>query len=149
MFEWIIRFFQGEPPPIAATLDDPVLGTLTWSEDGEEWYSDAEHKGVGFEFWISGTPEPNKALLAHAVDILKRKDDFVAEVLAHAKAEGETVNSLRSYREEIARLRIEGIHLCWPDRPGDGMIRLSGGQDYRAWRCDYIDRRPKGLCFDS
>jgi len=109
----------------------------------------AAHAGAGFEFQISGTPEPDQALLAHAADILRRKDEFVAEVLACARSEGETVRSLHSYREEIAGLRVERVCLFWPDRPDDGMITLSGGRDYRLWRCDYIARMPKGLGFDS
>jgi hypothetical protein len=147
MFDKLKRFLQGEPPPIAEKIDDPVLGTLTWSEDDEAWVSSATH--AGFEFQISGTPEPDKALLTHAADILRRKDGFVAEVLAYVKSEGETVRSLHSYRDEIAGLRVERVCLFWPDRPDDGMISLSGGRDYRLWRCDYIARRPKGLGFDS
>jgi hypothetical protein len=149
MFAKLKRFFRGEPPPVVEKIDDPVLGTLTWSKDDEAWVSSATHAGVGFEFQISGTPEPDRALLAHAADILGRKDDFAAEVLAYAKSEGETVRSLRSYRDEIAGLRVERVCLLWSDRPDDGMISLSGGRDYRLWRCDYIARKPKGLGFDS
>jgi len=149
MFDKLKRFLQGDPPPIAEKIDDPILGTLTWSKDDEAWVSSPAHAGVGFEFQISGTPEPDKALLAHAADILRRRDEFVAEVLACARAEGETVRSLHSYRDEIAGLRVERVCLFWPDRPDDGMISLSGGRDYRLWRCDYIARKPKGLGFDS
>jgi hypothetical protein len=94
-------------------------------------------------------PAPDKVLLAHAADILRRKDDFVAEVLDCAKTEGESVRHLHSYRNEIAGLRVERVCLFWLDRPDDGMICLSGGRNCRAWRCDYIARKAKGLGFDS
>ncbi|MCB1227740.1 MAG: hypothetical protein KDK99_18120 [Verrucomicrobiales bacterium] len=149
MFDKLKRFLQGAPPPIAERIDDPILGTLTWSEEDDAWVSSATHSGVDFEFQISGTPEPDKTLLSHATDILRRKDEFTAKVLAYVKSEGETVRSLHSYRDEIAGLRIERVCLFWPNRPDDGMISLSGGRDYRQWRCDYIARKPQGLGFDS
>jgi hypothetical protein len=149
MFDKLKRFFQGEPSPVAEKVDDPVLGTLTWSKDDEAWVSGADHADVGFVFMISGTPEPDKALLAHAAELLRRKDEFVAEVLAYVKSEGERVRHFSSYSEEIAGLSVEQVNLCWPERPDDGMISLSGGRDYRLWRCDYVARKPKGLGFDS
>ena len=149
MFEWIKQFLRSEPPPIAATVDDPILGTLIWSEDDEAWVSSAAQEGAGFELMIGGTPEPNKALLEHAKDILHRKEEFVAEVLTQVQSEGEADRSLHSYRDEIAGLRVERVFLDCPDRPSDGMIGLSGGWDYRAWRCDYTAGKPIGLGFDS
>ena len=41
MFDKLKRFFQGEPPPVAEKIDDPILGTLTWSDDDEAWVSSA------------------------------------------------------------------------------------------------------------
>lgn len=149
MFDKLKRLFQGEPPPIAEKVEDPVLGTLAWSVDDEAWKSSADLAGAGFGFMIAGAPEPDKGLLAHAADILRRKEEFVAEVLACVKSEGEKAWYFASYREEIAGLRLEEVYLCWPDRPDDGLISLSGGRDYRLWRCDYVARKPKGLGFDS
>jgi hypothetical protein len=131
MFDKLKRLWQGEPPPIAEKIEDPALGTLTWAADDEAWVSNAAHAGAGFEFQISGTPEPCKALVAHAADILRRKDAFVAEVLACVRSEGEAVRHLHPFRDEIAGLRVEQVCLFWPDRPDDGMIFLSGGREYR------------------
>jgi len=149
MFDKLKRFLQGEPPPVAEKIDDPILGTLEWSADDEAWISSATHNGVGFVFQIVGTSEPDKALLAHAADILRTKDVFITRVLKYVKSEAETVRSFHSYREEIDGLRVERVCLFWLDRPDDGMISLSGGRDYRLWRCDYVARQPKGLGFDS
>jgi len=149
MFEKLKRFFQGEPPPAAEHIDDPVLGRLTWSKDDEAWFSSATHGGIGFEFQISGTPEPDQALLAHAVDIFRNKDTFVTSALHFVTMESEKVRSLQPYCDEIRGLRVERVCLFWPDRPDDGMIYFSGGRDYRLWRCDYVNRQPEGLGFDS
>jgi len=107
MFDKLKRSFQGKPPPVAEKIDNPILGTLTWSEDDKAWVSSATHGGLGFEFQISGTPEPDKTLLAHAADILRKKDDFVARVLQYVKSEAETVRGLRSYQDEIEGLRVD------------------------------------------
>lgn len=149
MFDKLKRFLQSEPPPTAGKIEDPILGRLAWSEDDEAWVSNAIHGDLGFEFQISGTPEPDNKLLAHAAEIVRTKDDFAARVLNYVKSEAETVRSLRPYKEEIEGLQIERVCLFWPERPDDGMISLSGGRDYRLWRCDYIARQPKGLGFDS
>ena len=90
-----------------------------------------------------------RALLAHAADILRKRDAFVAAVSQFLKEEAEKIRSPRSYRDEIEGLKIDRVCLFWPERPDDGMISFSGGRDYRLWRCDYVARQPKGLGFDS
>jgi hypothetical protein len=149
MFRNLKRFLKRGPPPVAEHFQDPILGTLTWSEDDKAWVSSATDRDVGFRFQISGIVEPDKALLAHAADILQNKDDFIARVMQCVRSEAELVRSLRPYRDEIDGLRVERVCLFWPNRPDDGMIFLSGGRDYRLWRCDYIARQPKGLGFDA
>ena len=149
MFERFKAFLRGAPPPIAEKIEHPILGTLTWSSDDEAWVSDAAHAGLGFEFQISGTPEPDHRLIAHAVDIFNHKDDFASRVYQYVRSQIDALPGLRSYRAEIEGLRIDRVCLFWPHRPEDGMIALSGGWDYRAWRCDLIGRKPIGLGFDS
>ena len=51
--------------------------------------------------------------------------------------------------EEIRQLTLESICLFWPDRPDDGMLYFDGPDEYRVWRCDYVDREPRALGFDS
>jgi len=149
MFEKLKRFFQGEPPPVADIIVDPILGSLSWSKDDEAWLSSPEHGGIGFRFEISGTPQPDESLLRHAADISQRREEFVLSVQRFLSEEAASVRHLSPFKEEIARLRIERVCLFWPERPDDGMIFFDGGHDYRGWRCDYIGRTPKGLGFDS
>lgn len=149
MFEKLKRFLLGAPPPIAPYVDDPKLGRLTWSKDDELWVSDPTHCDCGFAFHIAGTPEPDQALLAHAADILAAGDDFVREVSAFLVLEPEETEHLSLFAGEIRQLTVESVYLFWPDRPNDGMIWFDGPDEFRAWRCDYIDRKPKGLGFDD
>ncbi len=149
MFKKMKRFFQGEPSPIAAEINDPILGKLTWSEDDEAWLSDPQHENLGFVFHITGTPEPHAVLLSHAADILRDRNQFMDKVMVCVKQEAELVAHLREYREEIAELRVETVCLFWGDRLNDGMIYFSGGRDYRLWRMDYANRQPQGVGFDS
>jgi hypothetical protein len=50
---------------------------------------------------------------------------------------------------EVLSLQLESLCLFWPARPNDGMVFFDGGEEGRVWRCDYINRKPDGLSFDS
>jgi hypothetical protein len=63
--------------------------------------------------------------------------------------EADQVKVLRRFAGEIRQLKIEHISLFWPKRHNDGMIYFRGPDKYRVWRCDYVDRKPKGLGFDD
>jgi hypothetical protein len=149
MFEKLKRFLQGEPPPVAESVVDPVLGTLSWSKEDEAWLSSPEHCDLGFVFQVTGTPQPDESLVRHAADIAKKKEEFVRSVQRFLSEETSSVRHLSAFKEEIAGLKIERVCLFWPERPDDGMIFFDGGRDYRGWRCDYVNRTPKGLGFDS
>ncbi len=149
MFEKLKRFFQGDPPPFADKIIDPVLGALSWSKDEEAWLTAPEQSDIVFRFQIAGTPLPDASLVRHAAEILKNKDAFTRSVKRFLSEEAAAVPHLGRFRDEIAGLRIECVSLLWPERPDDGMIYFSGGHDHRLWRCDYVERTPKGLGFDS
>jgi hypothetical protein len=149
MFEKLKRFFQGEPPPVADKIVDPVLGPLSWSKDDEPWLSSPDHNAVGLVVHIAGTPQPDGALVRHAADITKNKEEFVRRVQRFLAEEASSVRHLSAFKEEVAGLKIESVCFFWPERPEDGMIFFAGGRDDRVWRCDYIGRKPKGLGFDS
>src|SRR5689334_9333015 len=106
MFEKLKRFLQGDPPPIADKVEDPNLGTLSWSKDDEAWLSHSEHRDVGFSFQISGTPHPDASLVHHAADIIKKKEDFVRSVQRFLSEEAASVRSLSAYKDEIGGLKI-------------------------------------------
>jgi hypothetical protein len=55
----------------------------------------------------------------------------------------------RTWSKEMAELTIEDVCLFWPDRPNDGMIYFHGPDETRVWRCDYVNREPRDLGFDS
>jgi hypothetical protein len=149
MFEKLKQFLQGAPPPVAPYVDDPGLGRLAWSKDDKLWVSDPKHRDCGFAFQIAGTPEPDQALVAHAADILAGRDTFVREVSTFLVRELEETRYMSAFADEIRQLTIETVCLFWPDRPNDGMIWFDGPDEFRVWRCDYIDRKPKDLGFDD
>ena len=71
-------------------------------------------------------------------------------VMAHIRHEGATKRMHRGWEQEIAGLGVEMVCLFWPDKPREGQISLSGGLNFRLWRCGYIDGHPgAGLSFDS
>jgi hypothetical protein len=149
MFDKLKRLFQGQSPPVAETISDPVLGTLTWSIEDEAWLSATEYYGMGFVFQISGTPRPDGSLIRHAADIFTKREEFVQTVQQFLSEQTSSDRHFRAFKEEISGLKIERVCLFWPNRPDDGMIFFDGGLNHRVWRCDYVARTPKGLGFDS
>lgn len=127
-------------------VEDSVLGKLLLSEDEDWWEGHVKigEKRVGFK--LGGHTEPSRELLAHAHDIIWAFDDFERMVAAFLLAETER---LKLFAEEIRKLVIDEICLFWPDRPNDGMIYFVGSNEFRLWRCDYLNRKPTKLGFDT
>jgi len=119
------------------------LGTLTLDE--HNWTAVIQHIGSELSFRIGGTDVPDPGLLRHAVDIIDDLDSFQRRT--HAFLIEEAGRHPRA-AEEIVQLKLDEVCLFWPHRPDDGMLYFSGPDDFRVWRCDYIDRQPRLLGFD-
>jgi len=100
-----------------------------------------------FAIEITGSSSPNSTLLAHARDVHCDAGAFSRSVSQFLRDQKQHFPSAAA--DEIESLRIDVVGLWWPKRPNDGMIFFAGGKEGRVWRCDYIDRSPKGLGFDS
>jgi len=125
---------------------DTVLGLLVYSDEG--WWETTVTIGESkIGFYIGGETKPDLGLIAHAHEIVANFDTFsgvVSEYLS-TKAEGLPPEAA----SEINQLKIDHISLTRPTKPDDGMIFFSGPDEYRVWRCDYIERKPEWLTFDS
>ena len=130
------------------TFPDPELGMLRWSEDTDNWVVSVSANDHAIGFQIGGEPEPDPALLAHARDITRALPEFVSLVSAFLAAEAAR-RSMATWADEIRLLEIEDVCLFWPERPDDGMIYFQDVDSGLVWRCDYIDRKPTSLGFDS
>jgi hypothetical protein len=87
-------------------------------------------------------------LLAHARDIFQNYESFKKSV--RDCIERETIAYPDDIRAELAKLEINDISLCWPEKPDIGMIFFRGPvDDVGLWRCDYIDRKPTRLGCDT
>jgi len=122
------------------------LGTLRFDDDVGCWRAALDAQGRRIGFLIAGKDQPDPALLQHAVDVLDDVGNFRARVAAFLQDEA---NRQPHFASEIAQLQIEDLNLFWPNRPNDGMIYFSGPDEFRVWRCDYVNRTPKDLGFDS
>ena len=149
MFKSLGKLFGGgsKPGPVNAT--DSVLGTLRWTDDDQLWEATVAVGDNTINFLIAGDTGPNRTLIAHAHDIVRTFPDFHRMVTAFLADETAQQKHLSRFSDEIRQLSIEHVCLLWPDRPDDGMIYFRGPDENRAWRCDYIARKPKGLGFDS
>ena len=155
MFEKLKRLFTAAPRPVRTRRQDPTLGLLTWDPDGGTWESWNDHDGLGFSFSLGGSEEPSESLVRHAVEIVNNKVEFIESIhrllaeSARAVDPSGKEERWNAYREEVTGLRISVVSLRDSLRPRVGMIFFEGGQDYRLWRCDYIDGVPRNLGCDT
>lgn len=149
MFGFLKNLFKDPTADWKRLVSDPLLGQLRLNEDATWWDAKTARGERTINFCIGGVGQPDRALLAHAHEIIRNFPQFEDTIHAFAVAEPARVSSLREYDREIQQLQISSINLYWPDRPNAGMIEFSGPDPYRLWRCDYIDRKPVGLGFDD
>ena len=144
-----MRFFRrtGKSGPLAERVTDDVLGPLV-HDRGEDWWTGTATcpDGRRLSFKLAGERAPHPLLLAHARDIVAAHREFARTVSAFLVAEAD---AHERFADEVRKLEVGEICLFWPDRPDDGMIYFTGPDESRLWRCDYVDRRPVGLGFDS
>jgi hypothetical protein len=136
--------FRPAPPP--EPIRDDALGLIHFNSEEKIW----EVRIVSAPHWricIAGGTAPDPALILHARDVAASHDHFSELVSAFLRSEAAT--SFPGAEKEILSLRLESMCLFWPSRPNDGMLFFEGGEEGRLWRCDYIDRKPNGLGFDS
>jgi hypothetical protein len=145
MFSGILRSLFG-PLPKRTPFTDPILGEL--KPEDMWWSANVSRSNDSFQFGIGGESTPDAALLSHAHDIFNNYEQFKRTIRDFIELES------RDYPDEaqaeLAKLEIDFIGLYWPQRPDDGMIFFRNpAETFRAWRCDYVGRKPVGLGFDT
>jgi len=129
-----------------APLHDAVLGTLEFNVERSLWEARLGTAGNSLSIFIAGASAPDPKLLEHARAVAANESSFRVLVSSFLDREAP---GFRGGEAEVRSLRLESLELVWPDRPNDGMIYFEGGDSDRVWRCDYINRKPVGLGFDS
>ncbi len=127
-------------------IQDSVLGAVVFSEEEDLWEAKIEHNGSRFMIRIAGKEAPDPSLMQHAREVAAVADQFLEQVARFLKGQAA---QFRGAEAEIELLRLESLNLFWPNRPNDGMLYFDGGNKGRVWRCDYINRKPERLGFDS
>lgn len=157
MWRKLIQLIKGDKRLINSVFANQVLGNLLYSEETECWISDSVSRGLPFRFQIAGNWKsrfqiisPDSTLDAHAEDIALKADDFLRVVHEFLIAQIKGRRSLRWAEKEILELKVETIFLPWIDHPNKGMVLFEGPDEFRIWRCDYVNGAPAGqLAFDS
>jgi hypothetical protein len=157
MLRLLARKLLGDRRPIDREVLSEQLGVLRYSDDDDAWLTDKVAAKLAFNFYIAGSDDPearlrqpDQRLIAQAERVAADQDALVAEVLAYVGSECANKRIHRGWEQEIAGLQVETLCLFWPKKPREGQISLSGGRDFRLWRCGYIDGHPGGgLAFDS
>jgi hypothetical protein len=151
------RIFGRGRRPVREVVEHPVLGRLVYSADGDGWESQTGHGGIPFRFFIAGDlgagadeVVPDGALIKHAEAIALDPTEFAVRIQGFLAREAQAQSRLNGLVEEVSLLEVDAVCLMWPDRPDDGMIQFRGpADDRRLWRCDYVQREPKWLGFDT
>ena len=146
MFTALKKLFASKPKMERVPIMHPTLGLITYSEEEDAWLTAPSHASLGFRFHIAGEEVPASALVSHAESVARDPLAFRKMVSTFLEVEAKR---LKDQEDTVRKLEIEMLCLFWPDRPDDGMIYFSGGERYGVWRCDYKNRKPVGLGFDS
>jgi hypothetical protein len=146
MFGFLKKLFSTPCADRVPLIHDPVLGELRQAADGDWWESTLAIGGRSVQFQIGGDREPDAALVAHAREIagdfsafIRKVDDFLSVAC------GESPDAA----DEIRQLTLGSVCLFWPQRPRDGMLFFQGPDEFRVWRCDYIQGQPRDLGCDT
>ena len=146
MFGILKKLFPDRRADWRHSVSDPVIGELVLSSDGDWWEGSLTVDGTSVQFQLGGDREPSLALISHAHDIIREFAVFSRTVSEFLDSEAA---AQAASADEIRQLALESVCLFWPDRPNDGMLYFNGADEYRVWRCDYINRKPQGLGFDD
>jgi hypothetical protein len=139
----IRQFFRSAPPP--EPVSDEILGLVRFNLDEKIWEARVASP-AGWRICICGGAAPDANLLAHAREVAAHHDRFTESISSFLRSEAA---GFPGAENEVLSLQLESLCLFWPARPNDGMLFFEGGAEGRAWRCDYIERKPDGLSFDS
>jgi hypothetical protein len=125
-------------PERTSVVEHPRLGTLRLNADENWWEARVTLGERTVVIGIGGDTTPDGRLIEHAVDIVEGFDAFTERV--ERFLETEAAKMPEEIAEEVSALVLDGVYLFWPKRPNDGMLYFEGPDQYRVWRCDYIDR---------
>jgi hypothetical protein len=140
------KWFRGDRAKQYAPIEHPRLGVMTFDRREDCWIADQPLQSHAVRLLIVGEPQPEGCLVSHAVEIVDSFDQLQRSV---DRLLDNAIEERPKFAHEIKRLAITEICLLWLDRPGDGMIYFSGPDPHHVWRCDYINRQPQSLGFDS
>lgn len=127
-------------------IEHPALGSIEFDPEEDSWSATPKVGDQQVRFLIGGKDAPDPTLLAQAVAILEDFDRFCRTVHEFLKREA---MARPRFTQEILQLRVADVCLFWSDRPNDSMIYFSGPDRFRVWHCDYVNREPVALAFDS
>jgi hypothetical protein len=148
------NLFGRNKPERAQEVDDPVLGKLVASDEGDWWTATVNLKNRQITFSIRGETTPDPPRIDYAREIISNYDEFEKKVMGYlAKEAQDNDASGKEWKMEMAaeirKLVIEDISLTHPKNLRDGMVFFSGPNEFRAWRCDLVNGEPKFLGFDD
>jgi hypothetical protein len=138
------NLFKPADPP--APVQDAVLGTIEFNVEESLWEARVTSGGDALRICIAGKDAPDVQLLEHARAVAVNPQAFRSLISSFLNDEAP---KFKGGEEKVRSLRLESLNLFWPNRPDDGMVFFDGGEQDRVWRCDYLNRQPVGLGFDS
>ena len=126
-------------------IDDPFLGRMAWSSEGEAWVGVRD--GIRFGLHRDREIGPAPELMAYAKAVLADSTWLFSDFEREKQKWSTRVPP--SAQAELANLKIGMISFSM--RKGRGFIfaEVDGGIDGRCWRILWLHRKCDGLGFDS
>lgn len=141
---WSWLFGPRGPEPVSR-VDDPVFGSLVWSDDDEAWVG--EYGGYCIAISYSGAAEPAPDLLAYAREFLGVDGAAFTRNLAVARKAH--AHEFKQWASEFAGLQAEMLSFIVSKRGMLCFVNLGEGERDRSWRVEFDGIRCEGFGFDT
>ena len=141
---WSWLFGPRGPEPVSR-VDDPVFGSLVWSDDDEAWVGGYGGHRIAISY--SGTADPVPELLAYARQFLGVDGaTFTRNLAAARKAHA---HEFKQWASEFAGLHVEMLHFSLSKHGMGCFVNLSEGERDRSWRAEFDGMTCQGFGFDT
>jgi hypothetical protein len=141
---WTFLFGKRGPNPLAS-IDDPTLGKMHWSEDDESWIGECG----GYRFAVPYTWQavPDVSLLVYVRMFLGEDGSTFTGNLNAARVKHAA--EFERWEDEFRRLKVEMLRFGMSTNEMGCLVDLAGGEPDKSWRVEFDGHDCLGFGFDT